>query len=246
MSNLTNHLNEFICTFFYILFSFCLTFLTSYIFAPQLIKVLSLPLSKYIKIGQYDFIFTNIFEVFDTYITLAFYNSLFLNLPLFLYLIYLFIKPGLFKYEKDFLVLILKTFSKFVFFSIIFTYYLVLPSILSFLLNLDLVINSSYVVLKMDTKLYDYVIFSCKLIFIYCFFIFQLPSVFIIFVYFQQPNLSFFYRKRRVFIVLSFIIGCIFSSPDLISLFIVSIPLIIFFECIVFTFILKDNYKNLK
>nr|YP_010577902.1 sec-independent protein translocase [Cryptomonas pyrenoidifera]UZP15122.1 sec-independent protein translocase [Cryptomonas pyrenoidifera] len=245
MFNFTKHLKEFTSILSYICISFLLTFFTSYLFAPQIIKILSSPLSNYIKTEEYDFIFTNIFEVFSTYITIAFYSAIFLNIPLSLYLIYLFVKPGLFKYEKDFLILIFKTFIKFIFFSTFFTYYLVLPSILSFLLNIDLVINSSFIVLKMETKLYDYVVFFYNLIFLYCFIIFQIPSLLIIFVYIKQPHLISFYKKRRFFILISFIIGCIFSSPDLISLFIVSMPLIFFFECVIFVFILKDNYKHL-
>nr|YP_009476733.1 tatC [Cryptomonas curvata]AVM81226.1 tatC [Cryptomonas curvata] len=230
--------------FYYIFVSLFLTFVTSYFFAPQLIKILSLPLSKFIKTEDYDFIFTNIFEVFTTYVTLAFYGTIFLNFPLFLYFLYLFVRPGLFKYEKNLLTFMYKIFILFVLFSVFFTYYLILPFMLSFLLDFDLITNSSFIVLRMETRIYDYVIFFCNLTFLYCFFIFQIPTLFIIFVYFKQPNILFFYKKRRVFIVTSFIIGCLFSSPDLISLFIVSFPFIFFFECVVFICILKNNYEN--
>lgn len=244
MFNLKNHLNELFFIFSYAAFSFCSTFFVSYLFAPQLIKLLFLPLSKFIKTEDYDFIFTNIFEVFSTYLTLAFYSSILLNLPLFLYFIYLFIKPGLFRFEKNFITLIFKCIIIFVFFSFLFTYYIILPCILYFLLNLDIIINSDFISLKMETKIFDYVIFFCKLIFLYSFVIFQIPSLFVLFIYLKEPNITFFYKKRKLFIVGSFILGCIFSSPDLISLFVVSIPFIFFFECIVFVSILKANYKN--
>ena len=244
MLNFKNHLSEFAFILSYIIFSFFLTFFTSYLFAPQLIKLLFLPLSEFIKTEDYDFIFTNIFEVFSTYLTLAFYNAIILNFPLFLYFIYSFVKPGLFKFEKNFINLIFKIVVSFTLFSFLFTYYLIFPCMLSFLLNLNLVINSDFISLKMETKLFDYVIFFCKLIFLYSFVIFQIPSLFIIFIYFKEPNLSFFYKKRKLFIVGSFVLGCIFSSPDLISLLVISIPFIFFFECVVFVSILKSNYKN--
>jgi sec-independent protein translocase protein TatC len=244
MLNFKNHLSELVFILLYLCISFFLTFFVSYIFAPQLIKLLFVPLSRFIKTEDYDFIFTNIFEVFSTYLTLAFYSSTILNLPLLFYFVYLFVKPGLFKFEKDLIVFILKIIILFVLFSFLFTYYLILPCMLSFLLNLDVVSNSDFINLKMETRLLDYVIFFCNLIFLYSFVIFQIPSLFIIFVYFKEPDLTFFYKKRKFFIISSFIIGCIFSSPDLVSLFVVSIPFIFFFECVVFVSVLKNKYKN--
>ena len=127
-----------------------------------------------------------------------------------------------------------------------FTYYIVFPCLLFFLLNLDLIIKSNYIILKMETKLFEYISFFYKLLFLYCFIIFQIPALFIIFIYLKQPKQSFFYKKRRFSIVLCLVIGCIFSSPDLISLFLISFPLIIFFELITFIYILKNNYKYLQ
>ena len=124
-----------------------------------------------------------------------------------------------------------------------FTYYVVFPCLLSFLLNLDLITRSNFIILKMETKLFEYISFFYKLLFLYCFIIFQIPALFIIFVYLKQPKQLLFYKKRRVFIVLCLIIGCILSSPDLISLFLISFPLIFFFELITFIYILKSNYK---
>ena len=68
MFNFVNHFNELILVSYYIILSFVLTFLSSYFFAPQIIKILSRPFLDFIKTEDYDFIFTNVFEVFNTYI----------------------------------------------------------------------------------------------------------------------------------------------------------------------------------
>ena len=243
MLNFTKHFNELILTLYYILISFTLTFLTSYVFTPQIVKILSIPFLKYIRTEDFDFIFTNIFELFNVYIILSFYTSILFTVPIILYYLYLFIKPGLFIYEKNTISFLLKTIACFVCFSILFTYYAILPCILSFLLNLDLMTNNSFVVLKMEAKLLEYIIFLFKLLFIYCFIVFQIPTIFVIFIYLKQPKQLFFYKKRRISVVVSLLIGCIFSSPDLFSLFLISLPLIFLFEIIAFAYILKDNYQ---
>ena len=243
MFNFLNHFNELILIIYYIILSFILTFSSSYFFAPQIIKILSTPFLKFVKTEDYDFIFTNIFEVFNTYIMLAIYTSVLFTIPIVIYFVYLFIKSGLFKYEKETILFSFKIITYFVIFSMFFTYYVVFPCLLSFLLNLDLITRSNFIILKMETKLFEYISFFYKLLFLYCFIIFQIPALFIIFVYLKQPKQLLFYKKRRVFIVLCLIIGCILSSPDLISLFLISFPLIFFFELITFIYILKSNYK---
>jgi len=246
MFNFVNHFYDLILTTYYIVLSFILTFFSSYFFAPQIVKILCAPFLKFIKTEDYDFIFTNIFEVFNTYIMLAIYTSVLFTIPITTYFFVLFIKSGLFKYEKKMMFFSFKIIICFVIFSMFFTYYIVFPCLLFFLLNLDLIIKSNYIILKMETKLFEYISFFYKLLFLYCFIIFQIPALFIIFIYLKQPKQSFFYKKRRFSIVLCLVIGCIFSSPDLISLFLISFPLIIFFELITFIYILKNNYKYLQ
>lgn len=243
MFNFVNHFNELILVSYYIILSFVLTFLSSYFFAPQIIKILSRPFLDFIKTEDYDFIFTNVFEVFNTYIILAIYTSTLFSVPIIGYFLLMFIKPGLFKYEKEMISFSFKIIAFFTLFSICFTYYIVFPCLLSFLLNLDLITKSNFVVLKMETRLFEYINFFYKLLFLYCFVVFQIPALFVIFIYLKQPKQFLFYKKRRTIIVLCFIIGCIFSSPDLISLFLISFPLIFFFEFVIFVHILKTNYK---
>ncbi len=243
MFNLVNHFNELILIIYYIILSFILTFFSSYFFAPQIIKILSAPFLDFIKTEDYDFIFTNIFEVFNTYIALAVYTSTLFSIPVTAYFFFTFIKSGLFEYEKKMILFSFKTTICFILFSILFTYYIIFPCLLSFLLNLDLITKNNFIVLKMETKLFEYISFFYKLLFLYCFVIFQIPALFVIFVYLRQPKQLLFYKKRRIIIVLCLVIGCTFSSPDLVSLFLISFPLIFFFELITFVYILKTNYK---
>jgi len=245
MLNFKVHFYELKLKTYYYFLSILISLCTSYFFAPNLINILSHPFLKFVKSDDPDFIFTSIFEVFATYYTLALYNSCFLNVPFGLYLILNFIKSGLYQYEKKMLFFFLKFFICSVFLSCLFTYYVILPFLLFFLLTLDLITDTNFVFVKMETKIYDYIIFLCKSFFFYCFFIFQIPLLFYVYIYLKQPSSQYMIKKRKFLIFFSLIVGCLFSSPDLLSLFIISAPFLLFFEMFMFFLILKHNYNNL-
>lgn len=244
MLNFNVHLSELKLKIYYYFFSLCISFLASYFFAPNLICILSLPFLSFVPIQDSDFIFTNIFEVFSIYCTLALYSCCFFNIPLGIYLMVTFVKSGLFQYEKKILYLFLSSSIFLVIFSSFFAYYIMFPLLLSFLLNLDLITNTNFIFVKMETRVYDYIVFLCQSFFFYCFVIFQTPLLFFVFVYLKQPTSFYIVNKRKFFILFSLIAGCLFSSPDLLSLFVITTPFLVSFEIFVFLLILKYNYKN--
>lgn len=235
------HFNELKISLFYILFSFLTTFFTCYTHVLYLVNIISKPLICKIKS---DFIFTNIFEVFNTYLTLSFYFSFFLNIPIIMYFLYIFLKSGLFKFEKIFFSKFIFIFNINLFLSVFLSYSFLFPLILYFLFNFDIVENSHFVILKMEPKLFDYIYSICNFFFLYGFFLFQIPTVFYILVNFFSFKANVFYKKRRLLIIFSLFTGCLFSSPDLLCLFVITFPLFIFFEFLIFLIILKGYYNK--
>ena len=238
---LMQHFNELKIKFFYISFSFLTTFFICYTNILYLINLISKPLISKIKA---DFIFTSVFEVFNTYIMLSVYLSFFLSIPVIMYFTYIFLKSGLFEFEK-------KIFKKFIYIfninlilSSFLSYFVFFPMFLYFLLNFDIIINLRFVILKMEPKLFDYIYIVCNFFILYGFFLFQIPTIFYLLVSFFGFKNNFFYKNRRFLIILSLFVGCFFSSPDLISLFLIVIPLFIFFEILIFLSILYSHYNN--
>jgi Sec-independent protein secretion pathway component TatC len=119
-----------------------------------------------------------------------------------------------------------------------------LPPVLSFLLNLDIITNDKFFILKMDVKLYDYLILISNFYIFYSFIIFQIPLLFYIYIYTNKFRINFIYIKRKFLIFFCLIIGTLFSSPDFISLCLIFIPLLLSFEFIIFIFILKNFYQK--
>jgi len=231
------HFNELKIKIIYILLSFLITFFTCYVHVLYLINILSKPLICKIKS---DFIFTTIFEVFNTYLTLSFYLSFFLSIPVTMYFLYIFLKSGLFEFEKKIFLRFIFIFNTNLFLSIFLSYFIFFPLILYFLLNFDIVVNIQFVILKMEPKLFDYIYSVCNFFILYGFFLFQIPTIFFLFISFFGFKGDVFYKKRRLLIIFLLLIGCIFSSPDLLSLFLITLPLFIFFEFLIFLFILKN------
>jgi sec-independent protein translocase protein TatC len=244
MLNFKAHLLELKLKILYLIFSLFTTFLVSYCFSPNLIAVLSYYFFDFVKKGESDFVFNNIFEVFSTYCMLSLYTSCFFNLPLFLLLLFTFFKPGLFKYEKKILFFIFRLFIYLFLFSLFFIYFAVFPCMLFFFLNLDLITNTNFLFIKMEIKLYDFIEFLSKSVFFYCFVIFQIPNILVVLAYLNHYDINFVVNKRKFVFLISLIIGCLLSSPDLLSLLIISLPLFLFFELFLFFLTLRNNYKD--
>ena len=243
MLNFKAHLFELKLKACYLVFSLLTTFIISYCFSANLIAVLSCYFFDFVKKGESDFVFNNIFEVFSTYCALSFYTTCFFNLPLFLSLLFSFLKSGLFKYEKKILLLVFRIFIYLFLFALLFFYFVIFPCILFFFLNLDLITNTNFLFIKMEIKLYDFIKFLSDLIFFYCFVVIQIPNTLIVLVYINCYDVNSMVNKRKLVFLTSLIVGCLLSSPDLLSLLIVSLPFLLFFELFLFFLTLKNNYK---
>ena len=245
MLGFKTHFFELKLKMYYFLISFFCSIIVSYYFAPNLISILSYHFLRFVKEDESDFIFNNIFEVFITYCSLSLYSSCFFNIPLILYFSYSFIKSGLFKFEKDLLLFFFKLFLFLLVFSLLFSYFIILPCLLFFLLSFDLITNTSFLFMRMEIKLYDYIGFLSKYMLFYCFVVFQVPALFFLIMVLKFPSFSYIIKKRKFLILISLILGCLFSSPDVLSLFVVSAPFFFFFEVFIFFLFLRNNYKNI-
>ena len=233
------HIYELKLKLLYFCISVICTFITTYLCASKIITFITKPISFFIDTHSSYLISTNVFEVFNTYINLSLYAILFFNIPICIYLLITFLTPGLFKYEKTLLYTVYSLFLANLIFSIFFSFYLILPNILSFFLSLDITSD-----VKIQPKLYDYTNVVCQFMFIYAFVVFQVPSIVYILIFVRGIHPSFLYKKRRLFLVFFLITGCIFSSPDITCLILISMPLLFFFELAVFLSIIKNKYNS--
>jgi sec-independent protein translocase protein TatC len=247
MLNIQSHLNELKLRFIYIFVSFFSTFFFSYLYVDILMYLLALPFIRYkskgFNIFETDFIFTSIFEAFYSYITISFIVSFYIMLPLFIYTILGFIQVGLFLYEKHLLSTLISNILILSVLAIFFIYSIFLPLTFKFFLNFEELIKTPLFTLKLEQKITDYVYLTLS-IYVLVILGFQFPLI--IYYLLKYECISFFYikKKRRFFIITFFLLGCLLSTPDLYSLLLITIPLLILFEINFFFFQIKESYKK--
>jgi Sec-independent protein secretion pathway component TatC len=245
MLNFLIHLKELKFKLYYAVFSFLNTFLICYLFMSQLTNIISTPLTLSINSNDSDFVFSNILEVFNSFILMSAYATFFLCFPITCYFIIGFVKTGLYSYEKSFLYNLLRIVFSLLLMSFFVCYFLLIPYSLSFLFGLDIIHNTTFVVLKSNISLYDYSIFFFKFMFVYSFGIFQIPVIISVSLFFIKPMPLFLFRLRRIWFVLSFFSGFLFSSSDCLSFLFLSFILFSFFEIFVFLCVLRTKYLYL-
>lgn len=248
MLNLHTHFTELKYRFFYIIFSFCLTFFFSYFYIDYIIYFFSIPLIKLktkttlLLLTQADFIFTNMFEAFNAYYFITFTLSLYFSIPVFLKIIFAFVKLGLQVNEKKSIMFVLNLFFVSCFISILFLYKILLPVIIKFFITFENISKTNLYTLKLEQKLFDYI--SLLIFFlIWCTIFFQIPLILILFLTKNIVNFDNLINHRRILLINFLIIGAILSPPEIYSQLLIAIPLSFLFEIIFFIYYVKMLYK---
>lgn len=197
-------------------------FVISYFFAEELFIVLISPLKERLPEGD-KLIFTNLPEMFFTYIKTSFIASLMLTSPYVFYQIWMFVAPGLYRREKKYVVPFV-AFSTLLFVGGgLFGYFVVFP----FGFNFFLSFANEYIQALPSVK--QYFSFSVKLLLVFGL-VFELPviSFFLSKIGLVTPDLM--RKKRKYAIVLTFVMAAILTPPDVITQCMMAGPLIILYE----------------
>ncbi len=128
---LISHLIELCQRLLYCILSVLVVFLALIYFANDIYQLISTPLIKQLPVGT-SMIATDVASPFFTPIKLTIIVSIFICVPLFLYQVWAFISPALYKYERQLMIPLL-FFSTLLFYAgIAFAYFIVFPLAFSF------------------------------------------------------------------------------------------------------------------
>ncbi len=227
-SNLSSHFNELKLRMIYTLAFFFISFITAYIYSEQIYKFLLLPLTQTWISHDKHMIYTNLSEIFFSYLKLSYYSALFLTLPFFACQIYIFIAPGLYKHEK-------KAFLPFLILSpilfalgMLFVYYIIFPLAWSFFLSFEQQTMGNLPV-KLEAKVSEYLTLVINMILAFGI-AFQMPILLALLAKLDIVTGENLKNKRRFAIVLIFILAAILTPPDAISQIGLAIPMLILYE----------------
>ncbi|MFC1581045.1 twin-arginine translocase subunit TatC [Thermodesulfobacteriota bacterium] len=197
-------------------------FVVCYIFAERLFAILVSPLKAQMVEGD-KLIFTNLPEMFLTYLKTAFIAAILLASPFIFYQIWMFVAPGLYQKEKKYL-------FPFVFFSTIlfvggalFGYFVVFPFGFKFFLGFA----TDYIQALPSVK--QYFSFAIKLLFAFGV-VFELPVVIFFLTKIGIVTPAQLQKKRKYAILMTFVMAAILTPPDVITQCMMAGPLIILYE----------------
>tara|TARA_B100000900_G_scaffold390359_1_gene384026 strand:+ start:2037 stop:2831 length:795 start_codon:yes stop_codon:yes gene_type:complete len=187
------------------------------------------PLANIINERGGRMIFTALHEGFFTQIKVGFYFALFISLPLMLVQIWRYISPGLYKDEKNiFLPFMIATPFLFLL-SFLMVYFVVMPIAWNFFLSFELPSSSIGLPIEVEPRISEYLSLVLRLILAFglCF---QLPILILLLVRIGIIDVPWLKSKRKYCILFAFITAAILTPPDVISQFLLALPLILLYE----------------
>jgi sec-independent protein translocase protein TatC len=196
-------------------------FLVCYGFKEPLFDILLYPLLRVMPEGG-KLIFTGVPEAFFTYLKVSFLAGILLASPVLLYQFWMFVAPGLYKKERHVLGPIIAVTSLFFIGGALFGYFVVFPSGFKFLLGF----GTDYI--RTLPSMREYLAFSTKLLFIFGL-LFELPVLLACLAWMGVVPVPFLKRSRKYAVIFSFVAAA-FLTPDVVSMILMAVPLMILYE----------------
>ncbi len=203
-----------------------LTFLVLFPFADQIYTLLAQPLLSKLPVGG-QMIATEVTTPFFVPMKMAMMAAFILSLPHTLYQAWAFVAPGLYAHERRFMMPLVIASTLLFLAGMAFAYFLVFPVVFGFITGYA----PQGVAVMTDIGSYlDFVI----TLFMAFGLAFEVPIAVIVLVGFGLVQISTLKEIRSYVIVGAFVLGAIFTPPDIISQFMLAIPLWLLYEAGIF------------
>lgn len=190
-------------------------------FANNLYTLLAQPLLRFLPQGH--LIATQIVSPFFVPFKLAFFASMLLVVPFFLFQVWSFIAPALYGYERRKVWPFLITSAVLFYSGIVFAYFVIFPMLFHFLAQTA----PEGVMFAPDIS--EYLDFTTKLLLIFGA-LFEIPMVMVLLVSLNAVTQEKLVKWRSYAIVGAFIIGMLIAPPDVLSQTILAVPIWMLYE----------------
>lgn len=199
-----------------------LTFIPLTFFANKLYVLLALPLLGELPAGG-QMIATEVASPFFAPIKLAFVLAFALSMPWTLWQVWAFVAPGLYKSERRLAVPLMLTSTLLFYVGITFAYFLVLPTVFHFTIGFA---PEGVAVMTDITKYLDFAL----TLFVAFGLAFETPVALVLIVRTGFVTPAQLAAHRDYVLVGAFVIGAIFTPPDVVSQLLLAIPLYLLYE----------------
>lgn len=220
--NFISHLIELRDRLLRTLIGFALVLLMLLPFANKIYSLLAAPLLAQLPSGG-QMIATAVTTPFFVPMKVAMMAAFIISLPHTMYQAWSFVAPGLYAHEKKFMVPMIVASCCLFLMGMAFAYFLVLPVIFGF------IISAAPVGVAVMTDIANYLDFVIGLFFAFGL-AFQVPIAVILVVYFGWFDVIQLKDMRAYVVVVAFILGAIFTPPDVVSQFMLALPICMLYE----------------
>lgn len=192
-----------------------------YAFSEKIFDYVRMPIIKYLPNG--GLIYTGPLDKFVAHLKLSFVCGLILSCPYWIYQIWKFIAPALYKNEKRYTIGFLFAGTFLFLVGVSFAYFIVLPAGLEFLLTFGGTVDKPMISID------HYLSFFAQICIMFGF-SFELPLIIIILGLVGLVSQKFLRENRRYAIMTLAVISAIVTPPDLLSMLLLLGPMIFLYE----------------
>lgn len=224
---LIEHLMELRQRLLWSVIALTIAFCISFYFADDIFGILVRPLTAAFPAGEGKLIYTKLYEAFFVEVKVAMFAAFFLAFPFIANQLWAFVAPGLYANEKKaFLPFLLATPILFIAGASL-AYFVVMPTAFRFFLNFEGEVGG--LTQEALPAIGDYL--SLVMQFIFAFGIcFQLPVLLLLLNRAGLVSRDQLKSVRRYMIVAAFAIAAILTPPDVVSQFMLGVPLVLLYE----------------
>ena len=205
-----------------IIIGLILTFILLFPFADQIYTLLAQPLLASLPAGG-QMIATEVTTPFFVPMKMAMMTAFVISLPHTLYQVWAFVSPGLYAHERRFMMPLVVASTLLFLTGMAFAYFLVFPVVFGFITGYA---PEGVAVMTDIGRYLDFVI----TLFLAFGLAFEVPIAVIVLVGFGLVQISTLKEIRAYVIVGAFVLGAIFTPPDVISQFMLAVPLWLLYE----------------
>ena len=205
-----------------IVLGFVLVFIALFPFANKIYALLAAPMLEKLPAGG-QMIATAVTTPFFVPMKVAMMTAFVISLPHTLYHLWAFIAPGLYTHEKKLMVPVIVSSSLLFLIGMAFAYFAVFPTVFGF------VVGSAPLGVAVMTDIGEYLDFVMTL-FVAFGLAFEVPIAVVLVARFGWVSIAQLKEVRSYVIVGAFVLGAIFTPPDIISQFMLAVPLWLLYE----------------
>ena len=220
--NFISHLIELRSRLLRIATGLLVVFVILFPFANDIYSLLAAPLLNKLPLGG-KMIATGVTTPFFVPIKVAMMAAFLISLPHTLYQVWAFIAPGLYAHEKKFMIPMIVASSLLFILGMSFAYFLVFPVVFGF------IVGTAPQGVAVMTDIGNYLDFVMTLFFAFGL-AFEVPIAVVMTVRFGWVSIAALKDARGYVVVGAFVIGAIFTPPDIISQFMLAVPMWLLYE----------------